>query len=201
MNKESIGDFSKFSGRKKRRRKTIEELFRTDHYRSIILLTKFFDTGQGLRQLHYRWALIKDNDDIHPQDYRELNAVFRDNISLDQIHGSMGRKLDRYHDERLIIKNSVVSNNTLFNFLKKLVDDYGILKTIEDDKGVLRYRLTQRGSNEATRWHAHQIINWTRPEDLEDFVEVMTKLWEDKEKERLKKFEQKLRRDAKKGKV
>ena len=158
--------------------------------------------GEGLQQLHYRYALIKDHDNIYFQDYREqLDKIFGENKSLYQKMGYPGGKLDQYYSDKLIIKNSVGSNNSLFNFLQKLVEDYRILKKVEDEKGVARYKLTQRGLDETTRWHAHQIINWTRPEDLVDLVKNITKFWDDKEKKRLKKQEQELTRGTKKGKV
>ena len=50
--------------RKDRRKMTVEELFDTEHYRSIIILTDIFDKNNGLRQLHYRWALIKNHDNM-----------------------------------------------------------------------------------------------------------------------------------------
>ena len=201
--KDKCADISGTSPRrKKRRRKTIQEIFSTDHYRSIILLTKFFDRGDGLHQLHYRYALIKDHDNIYYQDHREqLDKIFGENRSLYQRMGYPGGKLDQYYADKLIIKDSVSSNNSLFNFLQKLVEDYKILRIVEDEKGNPRYKLTQKGQDEAIRWHAHQIVNWTRPGDLEDLVKVMTKFWDEKEKKRLKKQEQELIRGTKKGKV
>ena len=42
--------------RRSRRKMTVEELFDSDQYRSIIVLTDVYGNEKGLRQLHYRWV-------------------------------------------------------------------------------------------------------------------------------------------------
>ena len=191
----------KYSGRKKRRKKQISELFLTDHYRSIILLTKFYDKGKGLRQLHYRWALVKNHGNIYFDDYHEeIETIFGENKEMYRKMGFRNRLEYDYRD-KVIIKDCISSNNNLFNFLQKLVDDYGLLEKTVGEKDVLWYRLTQKGVEEAYRWYLRKCVDWFPPEYLGDVEKVLTQLFNEKMGERQEKLEKSLGAGSRKDRM
>lgn len=162
--------------KRSRRKMTIEELFETDHYRSIIVLTACFDRGEGLRQLYYRWALIKDHDNIKLTYFiKKMNEFFTDKEGLHtKFWGTTTNKLEQLYRQNLIKKDCISSNSNLSNFLKKLVEDYQILKKNEIE-GITRYKLTKKAWNIPNRWQCIQLIKSFNDEVMKD---ILNWIWE-----------------------
>jgi len=141
--------------KKDRRKMTITELFHADHYRSILFLTLNYDKGQGLRQLHYRWALIPDHDTIQSTSFqKEMKDFFKNEDEL-------------YGVTRWIVKDCITSNNNLSNFLKKLVaPPYQLLEKKEVEH-VARYRLTKKGIIAVRKW---MVVDAVESLDLPDAI-------------------------------
>lgn len=112
-----------------RRKKTIEELFETDHYRSIYYLTYYFGREKGLTTMDYRYMLIKDGDGIKSTDMKNRwinlrkGLTFLDNVFI-----------------RTIKRDSISSVTNLSNFLHKLVFDYEILEKYDEDQ-IVYYKI------------------------------------------------------------
>lgn len=145
--------------RKTRRKMTVDELLKTEHYRSIITLTDIFGKTKGLRQAHYRWALIENHGNIKsPLVYRQMKYFF--NIK-NEIYKRMGysNNLERQYAEKTIFRNCITSNSNLSNFLKRLtLEPYNILeKKIKDDTPY--YFLTDFGREQAKRFMLKQLID------------------------------------------
>jgi len=162
------------SNRRSRRKMTVDELFETDHYRSIIILTEIFGKNHGLRQMHYRWSLIKNHGDIKNPIFRRRMKGFYD---LDnEIYKKLGfsNKLEGLYAEKIITRNCVTSNTNLSSFLKRLISDpYNILeKKVKDD--VPYYFLTDYGREQAKRW---QIIQLEKGLDASILDDVEKAIW------------------------
>ena len=122
---------------------TIEDIFLTDPYFSIIHLTLAFeDKENGLARIHYRWALIPDHDNIHSSYFKKkMNDFFTNQDQeltfqideLETLEKIMGIK-------RGCIKGKYANNN-LGNFLKKLID-YKLLTSHIDNNNIKRYTTT-----------------------------------------------------------
>lgn len=156
--------------RKTRRKMTAEEIFKTDRYRSIIFLTDFFDNGEGLRALHYRWALIKNHDDIGTTpEIREMEKFFKGKEKHIDMYRRLGfsNKLEWLQKRGLIKKDCITSCTNLSNHLKKLTEDYHILERIAGENKVGRYRLSKNGWIKAKQWMINNWIN-SLPEKLKE---------------------------------
>jgi len=87
----------------------IAELIKKPHYKSIINLTfHYTKKGKALRQLHYRYALIANHDNIQNTDL------------LKKMKNFFGNDLEKLYNEGKIIKNCITSRKNLNNFLNKL---------------------------------------------------------------------------------
>jgi len=118
---------------KKHKKMTPEDMLKQTHYSSILNLTRLFGNNKGLQQLHYRWELIENHDNIKQTYFVKKMEKFFDNSDLNKIYNSI-----------LYKKNSVSSRSNLSNFLTRLVDEY-LLQREPDSNGISRYHLTQRG--------------------------------------------------------
>ena len=160
--------------RKSRRKMTVEELFETDHYKSIIILTDIFAGNEGLRQLHYRWALIPNHDNIKdPLFVRMIEGFFNQQSELYQ-RVYKQNKLERLYTEKIIIKDCITSNSNLSNFLKRLSNPpYNILECINKDE-VPRYILTEHGKQQAKQWQHIQLV---KSLDITILDEIEKAIW------------------------
>ncbi|VVB59685.1 Uncharacterised protein [uncultured archaeon] len=167
------------NNRKSRRKMTVEELFDADHYRSIIILTDTFAGEEGLRQLHYRWALIPNHDNMkHTLFIRAMQNFFNLEQEIYQRIGYQN-KLERLYAEKIIIKDCITSNSNLSNFLNRLSNQpYNILQRLEKDE-VPRYILTDYGKQQAKQWRLIQLIK-NVDETMIDNIEKT--IWETIEK-------------------
>ncbi len=168
------------SNRRNRRKMTVDELFETDHYRSIIILTDIFGKNHGLRQMHYRWALIKNHGDIKNPIFRRRMKGFYD---LDnEIYKKQGfsNKLEELYAEKIITRNCVTSNTNLSSFLKRLISDpYNILeKKVKDD--VPYYFLTDYGREQAKRWQIKRLIDGLDASILDDVEKAIWRVLDNK---------------------
>ena len=109
----------------------INKIFERPYYKSILFLTCFFYIEQNIpvRQLHYRWALMKDHDGINSTYFVNKMKKFQ-------------KYLDGLYFFKFIEKNCITSKSNLSNFLKKLVE-FGMLKSINDD-GIIKYIPTKK---------------------------------------------------------
>ena len=109
----------------------IDKIFDRPHYKSILFLTCFFYIEKNIpvRQLYYRWALMKNHDGINSTYFVNKMKKFQDDI-------------ERLYFFNFIEKNCISSKSNLSNFLKKLVEN-GLLKPF-DDKGVIKYFPTEK---------------------------------------------------------
>ena len=120
---------------------TLLDMVDKPHYKNIIKLTNIYqEKEKGLRQLHYRWALIEDHDGINQTSIiRKMNFFFNSpNLKISSLESM--QKIG--YIERNCIKGKYANNN-LTNFLRKLVDEVGVLETHLDDKGVTRYTISK----------------------------------------------------------
>jgi len=109
---------------------TIEEMLNQRHYSSILNLTWLFGGNKGLRQLHYRWKLIENHDNIKQTYFvREMKKKF-DKSDPEKICNSI-----------LYSKNCVTSRSNLTNFLLRL-EERELLHRTPDSNGISRYHLT-----------------------------------------------------------
>ncbi len=119
----------------------IEKIISRDPTRSIIYITKYFqDKEDGLRQLHYRWSLIKNKDNIKDRTINKNMEKFFSNTPY--YKGG----LKELKEEDLVKTNFIggkYASNNLSNMLTRLVDDYKILKKKKDQKGIIRYSLDE----------------------------------------------------------
>ncbi len=121
--------------KRSRRKMTIDEIFDQPVYRSILYLTEKYGEN-GLRQLHYRWALIKDHDGIKESHHvKVLTKFFNTPDKRDPL------------EFLYITKGCISSRSNLSNYLKRLVDKpYEFLeKTMRNGLGV--YYLTKKGKH------------------------------------------------------
>jgi len=172
--------------RRSRRKMTVEELYDTDHYRSIIILTDIFGKNNGLRQLHYRWALIKNHDNMkHALFVSAMQDFFEKDNNLFKKLG-YSNKLDQLYKEKILTDDCITSNSNLSNFLNRLTrDPYIILKKIEKDE-VPRYLLTDYGKEQAKRWQILRYIKSINTELLEDVEKAIDKIIKKKAKRSIK---------------
>jgi hypothetical protein len=172
--------------RKGRRKRTVDELFDTDWYRSIIVLTDIFGKIDGLRQLHYRWALIKNHDNMKHMLFVKGMEQFFDNEKIIYEKLGFSNKLERLYSEGVIVRDCITSNSNLSNFLKRLSSpQYNILKRFEKN-GVPRYKLTENGRYKAQRWQLLQLVKGLDDGVLEDVYGNILKLIEKKMYENIK---------------
>lgn len=131
VNKPANASFIKRS----RRKMTIDEIFDQPVYRSILYLTEKYGEN-GLRQLHYRWALIKDHDGIkESHNVKALTRIFNDPDKRDPL------------EFLYITKGCITSRSNLSNYLKKLVDEpYEFLEKTTRN-GIGEYHLTEKGKH------------------------------------------------------
>ena len=98
-------------------------------YMSIIFLTNHFQGKQGLRLLHYRYALV-ENDKISSDWKKEMEEFF-------------GWKLQQLD----IVQETQKCITTRQNLIDKIhnLEDWGILKTIPKTKkdGFTRYKINK----------------------------------------------------------
>ena len=172
--------------RSSRRKMTVEELFNTDWYRSIIFLTDIFAKTDGLRQLHYRWALIKNHDNMkYTLFVKGMQQFFNKEKILYKKLG-YSNKLERLYAEGILIKDCITSNSNLSNFLKRLSNPpYDLLEQFERD-GVPRYKLTEHGKNEAKRWQLIHLVKSLDDSILKDVYHWILKFIEKKMYESIK---------------
>jgi len=172
--------------KKNRRKMTVEELYDTDHYRSIIILTDIFGKNNGLRQLHYRWALIKNHDNMkHALFVRAMQDFFEKDNNLFKKLG-YSNKLDQLYKEKILINECITSNSNLSNFLKRLYHPpYNILNRFEED-GVPRYKLTKYGKEQAKRWLILRLVKSFDASLLEDVEKAIWKVISKKVKNSVK---------------
>ena len=73
-------------------------------------------------------------------------------------------------DEFMILKDCISSNSNLSNYLKKMSEDYNILKKQKDDHGIQRYYVTPKFADEYFRYSLHRIIDMFSPRLLQKFA-------------------------------
>lgn len=114
-----------------KRKMNIEDVLKKDHYKSIIRLTsKYQNRNKGLRQLHYRYALIKNHDNIQSTALKtEMEKFFNGD-------------LNKLFKNSTIVKNCITDRNNLTNFLTKLVD-MDILDSYHYKNGVTKYYISK----------------------------------------------------------
>jgi hypothetical protein len=129
-----------------RRKKTIEEIFETDHYRSIFFLTYYFGGEKGLMIRDYRYMLIKDGDGIKSTDMKNRWITLW-----------KGREFLKNSFSQVIKPNSISSVTNLSNFLHKLVFDYEILEKYDEDQ-VVYYKIRKDCQNIPVKLQMIEII-------------------------------------------
>lgn len=140
---------------------TIDEIFDQPVYRSILYLTEKYGEN-GLRQLYYRWALIKDHDGIKvPYHVKALTRFFNASDKRDPL------------EFLYITKGCISSRSNLSNYLKRLVDKpYEFLeKTMRNGLGV--YYLTEKGKHAFAKYLLLNLIKNAPAELLsENYFEI-----------------------------
>lgn len=109
----------------------IDKLMERSWYKSILNLTAMFNVElkMPVRQIQYRWALIKDHDGIKATYFVNQLKKFDDDIKSLQYMN-------------LIDKNCVTSNSNLSNFLNRLVENE--LLESKNINGVIYYKITEK---------------------------------------------------------
>jgi len=110
------------------RKKTIYKLFDSDQYSTLIWLTLRFGQDQGLKPMHYRWALIENHDNITQTPHIiEMEKFFSKQFRKWGDY-SIKYSLDEFFEHEDHKKNCISSTSNLSMYLKKLVYDYKIFK-------------------------------------------------------------------------
>ena len=128
--------------KQKRRKMNIEEIFDNDSYRSIIALTMEFADKKGLRQLFYRWFLIKNHDNIKSTSLIKTYHL-KDKFIIERI--------EQLKALGLLVENRITSNKSLNKFIGKLVNDYELLEPVSE-KPFKSYTITSKVRPEIFRW-------------------------------------------------
>ncbi len=169
--------------KKSRRKMTIDEIFDQPVYRSILYLTEKYGEN-GLRQLYYRWALIKDHDGIKESNHaKTLTRFFNAPDKKDPL------------EFLYITKGCISSRSNLSNYLKRLVDKpYEFLeKTMRNGLGV--YYLTKKGKHTFAKYLLLNLIKNVPAEFLsKNYFEISKPIVENAFFLTLKKKMQKLRK-------
>jgi len=158
--------------KRERRKMTTHEIFESKQYRSIIFLTLRCDKGDGLRQLHYRWALMKDHGGINQTSFvKEMKTFFPDKKEIYDVLGS-------------IVKDCITSKTNLSNFLNRLISEpYQLLKKIEDEN-VNKYHVTEKGLLESQKWLVFHALHFEKAplpsEIIDELNNIITKYYSDK---------------------
>lgn len=138
---------------KKNTKMTFDDLFKKRHYRNILILLFIYGRNNGLRQIHFRYALM-DNPGLGKDSLIKMKEFFdstsRIKISV-QLHGE-GPAVPF----NLSIKGSIGSRQKLTNYLTKLVE-MGILKKYGTHPNI-RYELTKFYHNEMRKSEAIDTI-------------------------------------------
>ena len=116
----------------------IEKVFDCYKYKSIIFLTYFHESIDGLRQQHYRWALMPNHNGIKSTILvNEIKKLFHDYYDKQDSKG---------YKSGLIVKNCFRSKTNLSNHITRLADEkgYNILRKYTEDK-LTKYRLSENG--------------------------------------------------------
>jgi len=162
---------------------TIDEIFDQPVYRSILYLTEKYGEN-GLRQLYYRWALIKDHDGIKESNHaKTLTRFFNAPDKKDPL------------EFLYITKGCISSRSNLSNYLKRLVDKpYEFLeKTMRNGLGV--YYLTKKGKHTFAKYLLLNLIKNVPAEFLsKNYFEISKPIVENAFFLTLKKKMQKLRK-------
>ena len=120
-----------------KRKMEIAELMKKPHYKSIINLTfHYTKKGKALRQLHYRYALIANHDNIDSKDLLQKMKKF------------FGNDLEKLYTDGKIIKNCITNRKNLNNFLNKLCSqNINILEKCTINKEEYKFYLISRSFN------------------------------------------------------
>jgi len=133
--------------KRSRRKMTIDEIFDQPVYRSILYLTEKYGEN-GLRQLYYRWMLVKDHDGIkEPYRVKALKKFFKTPDKKDPL------------EFLYLTKGCITSRSNLSNYLKRLVDKpYEFLeKTTKNGIGV--YHLTEESKSYLLRHNLIEMVD------------------------------------------
>jgi len=120
-----------------KRNMTLREMIEKEPYKSIIELTHAYGS---VTRLAYRWALIKDHDNIQGTYFIEKMTKF--------FYPSSDYTLNLESLYKLgLVKKDIIqgkyANGNLGNFLKRLVN-HGILKVESDPDNIIHYSLTEK---------------------------------------------------------
>ena len=149
-----------------KKRHRFETIINSDHYKSIILLTWKFDKGNGLRQMHYRWCLMKNHDNIVRTYFvKEMEKFFPDYAEDERPLAYYGIEYD-----------CITSRSNLSNFLNKLVKDYRILEKNEDGD-VPTYSLSSFGKRRLEKHYLTTLINICPPDAIKKITDYTISLF------------------------
>lgn len=141
---------------------TVDDLFKKEHYRSIIVLTGTYDKGDGLRAIHYRWRLIKNHDGIKQTYFKKM----------------MKKDFHKFHNlylafpPPLLSQSCITSKTNLAYFLNRLIK-LDILKENQIE-GIKRYSLAEKGKTLLIQEALIKIIKKMDLQGLEEFIERIT---------------------------
>jgi len=144
----------------------LEGILDQKHYRSIINLTSQYQNKEdGLRQLHYRWALIENHDNINQTSFKR-----------DMINFFRNPTLTTYEKQGYIKIGCITGNypnNNLTNFLNKLSDpnEYGILVKHKDKDNITRYKIPESFEAKIKLYEIAKTIESIEPEKLTYILE------------------------------
>jgi hypothetical protein len=150
----------------------LADLMRSPNYKSIINLTNYFQAREnGLRLMHYRWALIKNHDNIKDEHFKkimtdffsgvtkeQLNEINAERKTIEMLPDELKKIAKKRHQDLInqytlnfcysrgdVIKDCIqgeYANHNLTNFLDKLVNQYKILRKHRDKEGIERYTIS-----------------------------------------------------------
>jgi hypothetical protein len=143
----------------------LEDLFEAPHFRSIIFLTIFFqDRENGLKKMHYRWALVENYGGVkRTRDIKEMARFFSEEAvpAKDEADFPGPATIDALAKTRFLEKNCIkgkYANQNLQNFLADLIETY---KIMEKDTETGRYRIRD----------PYKILNAMLRSDLQKYVQ------------------------------
>jgi hypothetical protein len=155
---------------KKRRKMGVAEMLKQPHYMSILNFTWLFGDNQGLRQLHYRWELIKNHDGIKSTRFvEEMKEFFKE------------AEVKKFLLSHIFTKTYISSRSNLTNFLKKLVENDLLCKVAGPDR-ISIYFLTDKSEAYLLRHNLIELIKVAPLSYIEkNYYELSKKIIEDED--------------------
>ena len=151
-----------------RRKMNFSEIMEKPWLSSIINLTELYDQGDGLRPIHYRWALIPKHDGI-----KSTNDIAAMKKFFEYKKEDPSMEISKLG----ITEGSITSKTNLSNFLKRLVNDYHILTVKEGKYKITKYKINPEIQGTILRYRINRILSRFSTEELQEIDKIIGDLY------------------------